>query len=115
MPLDTTRTVQTIGTIVYAPPEQLVGQVSEIDHRSDIYSAIPKALDAVCRKAMMPARIDRYQSVHDFRMDLERWMDGLAVSVHPELYVERASRWMRDHIALVKAASVSLSKRHKLN
>ncbi len=147
-----TQVGQTIGTIVYAPPEQLIGQVSEIDHRSDIYSlgvilfelligeppikfmetnislanfttsvingrvptpkqcssTIPKALDAICRKAMLPAQIDRYQSVDDFRMDLERWMDGLAVSVHPESFGERASRWMRDHLALVRAASVSL-------
>ena len=33
-----TQVGQTIGTIVYAPPEQLIGQVSVIDHRSDIYS-----------------------------------------------------------------------------
>ena len=147
-----TQVGQTIGTIVYAPPEQLIGQVSEIDHRSDIYSlgvilfelligdapikymdpgislanftnavihgrvptprqcssSIPKPLDAICRKAMLPVRNDRYQTVDAFRLDLERWMDGMTVSVHPESFGERASRWMRDHIALVRAASVSL-------
>ena len=161
MPLDSpvsrsfgseTQAGQTIGTIIYAPPEQLTGQVSEIDYRSDIYSlgvilfeallgeapikfmesgislanftnavingrvptprqcssSIPKALDAVCCKAMRPVRQDRYQTVDAFRLDLERWMDGLAVSVHPESFGERASRWMRDHIALVRAASISL-------
>ncbi len=147
-----TQVGQTIGTIVYAPPEQLVGQVSEIDHRSDIYSlgvilfeiligeppiksmepgislanfttavingrvptprqcsgVIPKALDAICRNAMLPVRKDRYQSVDAFRLDLERWMDGLAVSVHPESFRERTSRWMREHMAIVRAAAGSL-------
>ena len=147
-----TQVGQVIGTIVYAPPEQLTGQISEIDHRSDIYSlgvilfelligeppiksmepgislanfmaaviqgrvptprqcstSIPKPLDAICRKAMSSGRLNRYQSVDDFRFDLERWMDGLAVSVHPESYGEKASRWMRDHLALVRAASISL-------
>jgi len=147
-----TQVGQTIGTIVYAPPEQLLGQVSEIDQRSDIYSLgvilfelligeppiksmepgislanfttavisgrvptprqcssiVPKALDAICRKAMLPVRSDRYQNVDDFRLDLERWMDGLAVSVHPESFSEKASRWMREHIAIVRAAAASL-------
>lgn len=147
-----TQVGQTIGTIVYAPPEQLIGQVSEIDHRSDIYSLgvilfeiligeppiksmdpgislanfttavingrvptprqcsgiVPKALDAICRNAMLPVRKDRYQSVDAFRLDLERWMDGLAVSVHPESFGERASRWMREHMAIVRAAASSL-------
>ena len=147
-----TQVGQVIGTIVYAPPEQLTGQISEIDHRSDIYSlgvilfelligeppiksmgtdislanftaaviqgrvptprqcstSVPKPLDAICRKAMLPGRLNRYQSVIDFRFDLERWMDGLSVSVHPESYSEKASRWMRDHMALVRAASISL-------
>lgn len=145
---DATMDGSIIGTPVYAPPEQLTGDLSAIDHRSDIYSLgailyeilagapplsaaslgeliatvkaglvpaprdvlpqVPKAISAICRRAMQPAPNDRYQSVQEFRKDLESWLYDLPVSAYEETIWERAHRWMRTHQTFVRATAVSL-------
>ena len=137
-----------IGSPVYAPIEQLTGNLAAIDHRSDIYSLgailfeiltggpplgntslieliatvkaglipaprdvlpqVPKAISAVCRRAMQTNPSDRYQSVQDLRKDLESWLYDLPVAAYQESAWERGLRWMRTHQSIVRASVVCL-------
>lgn len=42
-------------------------------------SDVPRALDAICRRALQPNPAARYASAADFAQDLEDWLEGKAV------------------------------------
>jgi tetratricopeptide (TPR) repeat protein len=69
---------------------------------------VPRALDAICRKAMRLEPGDRYESARDLARDLERWMAGEAVSVHRDPIPTRLARWGRRHTPLVAASAALL-------
>ena len=61
---------------------------------SQVKKAVPKALEAVCRKAMALKPEDRYTSAIDLVRDIERWLAGEAVSVFPTPWAVRSRRWL---------------------
>jgi len=77
---------------------------------------VPRALEAICLKAMafQPAR--RYATARDLADDLEKWLADEPVAAHAEPLFARLGRWMRRHritvavtAALLATAVVALS------
>jgi serine/threonine protein kinase len=57
----------------------------------------PRALDAVCRKAMAANPEDRYPTAEALAADIERYLADQPVSVLPDTHGEAALRWTRRH------------------
>ena len=58
------------------------------------HSRIPKALAAICAKARAAEQGQRYDSASDLAADIERFVNGLAVSSFKENPGERVWRWL---------------------
>jgi eukaryotic-like serine/threonine-protein kinase len=56
---------------------------------------VPRALEAVCQKAMALLPRDRYASVRELAEDVERWLAYESVSAYRESFVARAARSVR--------------------
>jgi eukaryotic-like serine/threonine-protein kinase len=81
------------GSII--PPRQLKARV-------------PRALEAVCLKALALNPSDRYPSARALADDIEHWLADEPVSALPEPLTERARRWTRRHRTLVTTAAAVL-------
>jgi serine/threonine-protein kinase len=66
---------------------------------------VPRALEAVCLKALATRPEDRYATAAALRADVERWLADEPVSARREPWAERAARWGRRHRS---AAAVSV-------
>ena len=56
---------------------------------------VPKALDAICLKAMAHAKADRYQTATELAEDIQRFVAGEPVSAYREGFPARAWRWAK--------------------
>jgi serine/threonine-protein kinase len=70
--------------------------------------SVPRALDAVCRKAMALNAADRYATALEVAADVEHWLADDPVSAWREPWPTRAGRWVRRHRTMV-AAGVAAS------
>jgi serine/threonine-protein kinase len=70
--------------------------------------SVPRALEAVCLKAMALKREERYASALDLAADVERWLADEPVSADREPWRERLARWGRRHRTVVSAGVVLL-------
>jgi len=59
-----------------------------------INQKIPRAIEAVCLKAMSEIREDRYESAEAIAADVIRFLDGEPVLAYPENLFEKAGRWL---------------------
>jgi eukaryotic-like serine/threonine-protein kinase len=59
-----------------------------------INSSIPRAIEAVCLKAMAERRADRYASAEEVTIDVIKFLDGQPVSAYHENVFEKAGRWL---------------------
>lgn len=75
----------------------------------DLESKIPKALEAVCLKAMSKKPSDRYNSAVELAEELDRWIAGYPVSAIKEPLIHRAFRWARRNQALVSGLAVLIT------
>ncbi len=78
-------------------------QKGEIPHPRSVNPAVPKPLEAICRKAMALQPEDRYASVRALAADVTRWLDDAPVSAFREPFSARLGRWIRRHPRLVSA------------
>jgi WD40 repeat protein/serine/threonine protein kinase len=69
---------------------------------------VPRALEAICLKAMALKSTDRYASARDLANDLEHWMADEAISVYREPISTRLTRWGRRHRTAAVAIGVVL-------
>ena len=58
---------------------------------------VPRALEAICLKAMAQRKESRYRSVAELIQDMERYQAGAPVSAYPEPLPARVGRWCRRH------------------
>jgi WD40 repeat protein len=74
--------------------------------------AVPRALEAVCLRALAARPGDRYPGAADLAGDLQRWLNDEPVTARPAGPLERARLWLRRHrlqtVAGVVAAVVLL-------
>jgi serine/threonine-protein kinase len=68
----------------------------------------PRALDAICCKAMALRPEDRYASALDLAADVEHWLADEPVSAWREPWRVRAGRWARRHQTLVAAVAAGM-------
>jgi serine/threonine-protein kinase len=61
----------------------------------------PKALDAICAKAMAKVRADRYLRAVDLAADVQHFLADEPVTAYREPFATRAGRWARRHRSLV--------------
>ncbi len=66
---------------------------------------VPRALEAICLRAMALRVEDRYPSAAALRADLERWIADEPVSARGETPLDRMSRWGRRRRAWVVAGT----------
>lgn len=70
---------------------------------------VPKALEAICLKAMAQRKESRYMCVRDLIADMERYLAGAPVSAYPEPMPVRVYRWCKRHRrALVRSLFAAL-------
>ncbi|NQV27554.1 MAG: protein kinase [Rhodopirellula sp.] len=71
-------------------------------------SSIPRALEAICLKAMRKRPEDRYQSSLDLKEDVEAWLADEPVGAYPDPLLLRLRRWFRRHCTAVLSAAAVL-------
>ena len=74
----------------------------------ELKPGIPKALEAICLKAIAKEPKDRYESAMAFAEDLERWQAGEPVVAYPENWLERSKRWAWRNRTTVSAIAATL-------
>ena len=84
-------------------------QRGEVPPPREIRPDVPKALEAICLKAMALDPAGRYGSARLLSADIEHWLADEPVSVLPDTPFERVVRWTRRHRALALAAAVALA------
>jgi serine/threonine-protein kinase len=72
---------------------------------SQVKKYVPKALDAVCCKAMALKPENRYASAGELARDVERWLADEPVCAYPEPLAVRSRRWLGRHRTLVTAVT----------
>jgi formylglycine-generating enzyme required for sulfatase activity/tRNA A-37 threonylcarbamoyl transferase component Bud32 len=68
---------------------------------------VPRALEAVCLKAMAPKPEARYATPRALAEDVERWLADEPVSAWREPFLTRARRWVGRHRTAVTAAAAA--------
>jgi tetratricopeptide (TPR) repeat protein/tRNA A-37 threonylcarbamoyl transferase component Bud32 len=58
---------------------------------------VPRALEAICLKAMAHHPRDRYASARELGQDVQRYLAGAPVTAYPEPVLARAWRWCKRH------------------
>jgi serine/threonine-protein kinase len=69
---------------------------------------VPRALNAICLKAMALRIEDRYATALDLADDLERWLADEPVTAYREPVLARLARWGRRHKTAVASITVLL-------
>lgn len=87
--------------------EELLAKVQsgEIIPVCEVNPLAPKAIQAICQKAMAIKIEDRYKTVHEFIDDLELWLADEPISIYQEPFIERLLRTCRRHKTAVSVSA----------
>jgi serine/threonine-protein kinase len=75
---------------------------------SQLRRGLPRALEAVCLKAMARSPAGRYPGAAEVARDVERWLADEPVAAYREPLAARAGRWVKRHRVLVTSAAAAL-------
>ena len=94
-----------VAPIVSGTAAEAISRVArgEIPLPSEANPRVPKALEAICRKAMKMEPGQRYPTARALADDLESWLDDRPVAVYDDPVSTRVLRWARHHRSLVAA------------
>jgi WD40 repeat protein/tRNA A-37 threonylcarbamoyl transferase component Bud32 len=92
---DSCSVLQRVRVGDFAPPGQLA-------------TALPRALEAICLKAMAHKPQDRYASALELAADLEHWLADEPVTACPDTFSASAARWVRRHRSFVVGCAALL-------
>jgi WD40 repeat protein/tetratricopeptide (TPR) repeat protein/tRNA A-37 threonylcarbamoyl transferase component Bud32 len=67
---------------------------------------VPRALEAVCLKAMARSPAQRYPSAAELAQEIERWLADEPVTAYRESAAARLARWTRRHKVVVAGGAV---------
>ncbi len=73
-----------------------------------VRSDVPRAIEAICLKAMSTAPRDRYATAIELAEDVENYLAGEPVMAHQENWGERLARWASRHRSWAGALAVTL-------
>ncbi len=79
-------------------------QQGRITAPRDLDPGVPKALDAICRKAMALRPGDRYGSARELGEEIERYLADEPIQALREPFLVRLRRWARKHPAVVASS-----------
>lgn len=109
--LDERSDVYALGAILYflltgRPPYQSgsatdAGEQAATPRPRQIDKKIPRAIEAICLKAMSERREARYVSAEGIAGDVVRFLDGNTVSAYRENVFEKAGRWLNKNRFIV--------------
>lgn len=95
-------------------PKLTVNQILEKVRAGDfsrptaIDSRVPRALEAICLKAMSLATQDRFTTATELAAQVRHWLDDEPVSVWREPVIVRTRRWVRRHQTLVTSSAATI-------
>ncbi|MEK6406673.1 MAG: serine/threonine-protein kinase [Acidobacteriota bacterium] len=103
--LDQRTDVYALGAVLYflltsRPPSEFARPADDREthsrplHPREINSKIPRAVEAICLKAMSEQRDARYASAEEIAGEVIRFLDGQPVSAYRENIFEKAGRWL---------------------
>eukprot|EP00913_Durusdinium_trenchii_P023310 g21888.t1 len=90
--------------------EGLLARVVEgrVDPPETLNRSVPRALSAICMKAMSVKASDRYRSARELADDVDNWLADEPVTAYSEPLTERLRRWSRRHRTLTTGVAVLL-------
>jgi serine/threonine-protein kinase len=115
---DATSDVYGLGATLYTiltgrvPPRATTtehGPAVEVPPPRGINASVPRALEAICLKAMAADKSRRYESAKALADDLQRWLADAPVSAYREPWPKRLARFAARHKPLVAALAVALA------
>jgi serine/threonine-protein kinase len=72
------------------------------------WKKVPRALEAVCLKALSKDPADRYGSALELASDVQHWLANEPVSAYQEPWTVRAQRWISRNRTLVASGAAAL-------
>jgi serine/threonine-protein kinase len=97
-PYDGTNAVELLAQMRAGPPRPL----------SQVGRGVPRALEAVCLKAMAQQPAERYPTATALAREVERWLADEPVEACREPWLTRLRRWARRHRPLVAGAAAAV-------
>jgi serine/threonine-protein kinase len=83
-------------------------QVGEYAPPRAVNASVPRALEAVCRKAMAHSPQERYLSARALAEEIEHWLADEPVLAWSEPWTVKARRWLGRHRTLVAGAAAAV-------
>jgi serine/threonine protein kinase/Tfp pilus assembly protein PilF len=94
----------------HEPLEERLAQVRAARYRRprEVQPRVPRALEAVCLRALAPDPALRYASARDLGLEVNRYLADERVDAYPERRLERLRRLVRRHRRLTTAVVLAL-------